>query len=222
MDIDELAQRLAAMEESQYAQEQQGIQGQFMDKYGAKFANDGDLGVAILGELNRRGIDVSAADSAVQEILDGIRAEATALLDKIKSQSADVSALMDKVNSIDESVMAASGATGTEAPGGDPMAGLPPELAGLMAGGGELPPPEAAPMEAAPPEVAPMEDAGPPPEAPPPEEPPPPEQGVVSDKRLKNLQGRIATTLSDQRMKAAVPKWTPSKQLLAGANGEYI
>ena len=112
MELDQLAEKLSMLE----ANQQRDTQSRFMDKYGAKFSNDGDLGVAILGELNRRGVDVSAADRAVQEILDGLRSEATALLDKIKSDENQVSDLMDKLNTIDESVQAASGGDDATSP----------------------------------------------------------------------------------------------------------
>ena len=62
----------------------------FMDKYGAMFSGDEDIGMAILAEINRRG--VSATARVVKEILGAMRAEAIALLEKIKVQQAEVSA----------------------------------------------------------------------------------------------------------------------------------
>jgi hypothetical protein len=139
-----------------------------MDKYGTKFSGDEGIGVAILAELGRRGIDTSAADEAVQDILDRIRAEATAVLDKIKMDERTVSDLMDKVATVEEAVQAAGGAV----PGADANVGtMPPEI--NLEGG--MPPEAVAEMP-------------PPEEAPPMEEPAAIPPGIPSDQRLKSFR----------------------------------
>jgi K+/H+ antiporter YhaU regulatory subunit KhtT len=189
MEMDELAAELAALKGNLAQRDQMETQRGFIDKYGSKFSGDEGIGVAILGELGRRGIDTSAADEAVQEILDNIRMEATAILDKIKGEQSAVSDLMDKMNTIEESIEAASGAmpdsAGAEVgmpPEGapPPEPGMSPEMEGAMPPeegmGGEMPPPEG---------------GG---EAPPPEEGAQPPEGEVSDRRMKYI-------LSDEDLK---------------------
>ena len=206
MELDDLEGRLKALEDDK-------AQSSFVDKYGAKFSNDKDIGVAILNELNRRGVDVSAADDAVQEILDQIRAEATALLDKINQSQAQVSDLMDKVNDVDAAVQAASGAPLPE--------DMPPDATGTlpetappaeMSPATEAPPPEASPASA--PEeamgTAPVEA----PEAPAQEEPPAPDT-TLSDERIKSIKSKVAAK------RGAKPSagWKPSKGILDSLRG---
>jgi hypothetical protein len=235
MDLEQLAARLQAMEDQNAQNQQQQAQSGFMDKYGMKFSNDGDLGVAILGELNRRGIDVSAADDAVQQILDQIRSEATTLLDKLKSSQAEVSDLANKINQIDESVMAAKGENAppeAAAPPVDPMMAAPPPEAAAppvdpMAGG--MPPDMGAPPPADAGVLPPPADAGgapPPPDmgAPPPDAgmaPPAdqiveqqPQMQMLSDERMKNIVSRLP-----KPKPVAPPKptgWRPPSHILSG------
>jgi outer membrane biosynthesis protein TonB len=194
------------MAQQQAAQQQT----QFMDKYGTKFSGDEGIGVAILAELGRRGIDTSAADEAVQDILDRIRAEATAILDKIKMDERTVSDLMDQVATVEEAVNAATGA----APGADAQVQTPPPTAEEM---GMTPPPEEA---ALPPEEAamPPEEAALPPEemaAPPPEEEAPPPE-IPSDRRLKITQGARARVIAAKTRRGS---YTPSAGVLASLRG---
>jgi hypothetical protein len=232
MELEELAQRLAMLEDGAAQERAMQEQAAFIDKYGTKFSGDEGIGVAILAELGRRGIDTSAADEAVQDILDQIRAEATAILDKIKMDERTVSALMDKVATVEESVAAATGATpgadmpvGTGAPpplegpipegaGIDPN--LPPEDPSMAAAApppmeGDLPPMEGDPSMAPPMEGDPamME---PPMAAPPPEVPP---EQVLSDKRLKSLQSRVSAA----RKAKPAPTWKPPANLVGAIRG---
>jgi hypothetical protein len=201
------------------AAEQQATQQrtQFMDKYGTKFSGDEGLGVAILAELGRRGIDTGAADEAVQDILDQIRAEATAILDKIKMDERTVSDLMDKVATVEESVAAATGATpgadtaiGTPPPpidlGGAPamdmgMGGAPPIEGGAMPPVEGGPPTDAAGAMAAPPSMEGGDMGGLPPipaeagaagtGAPMPT-PPPETSPTLSDERVKRVRAAVS------------------------------
>jgi hypothetical protein len=232
--LEELAARLGELEnsalQSSMAQEQTG----FMDKYGTKFSGDEGIGVAILAELGRRGVDTSAADEAVQDILDQIRAEATAILDKIKMDERTVSDLMDKVSTVEESVAAATGAV----PGADAMVGTPPpplDLGGsglgdaaLMPGAetpadmGAAPPPDMG-ATAPPPDMgggAPPPDmdaaGGAPPAAPMPAEMPPELQGgIPSDQRLKQIKGAFT-----QRKAATRSVYKPNPSILAAVRGK--
>lgn len=207
MELEDLEGRLKALEDDK-------VQSSFVDKYGAKFSNDKDIGVAILNELNRRGVDVSAADDAVQEILDQIRAEATALLDKINQSQAEVSDLMDKVNDVDAAVQAASGAP--------TPADMPPDATGALpetAPPVEPPPaaPNAAPEEPVPPApdtgdalgAAPVDTP-----TPAPEEPVTPDT-TLSDKRIKAIKDKVASKHSP----APSAGWKPSKGILASLRG---
>jgi hypothetical protein len=186
LELEELASRLGALEQGQ---QKKG----FMDKYGTKFSGDEGIGVNILAELGRRGIDTGAADEAVQEILDQIRQEATEVLDKIKMDETQVSDLMDKVSSIEEGVQAATGAA-PEMPAPD-MGGMPPDMGGM-------PPEGAPPMED--PNAMPPPDAGMAPPPPPPPDagmapPPPPEAGLPPDQTLSDETMKdIGETKSDE------------------------
>ena len=114
MDLEELSMRLGSLERARASDMQKAAQQAFMDKYGSRISNNTSLGLIILNELNRKGIDTSAADEAVQEILDQLRMEATMLLDTIKDNMEQVSELLDKINDMQESVEAAAAATGAD------------------------------------------------------------------------------------------------------------
>ena len=171
MDIEELATRLGALEADQASRLQAERENQFMDTYGTRFSNDRNIGLAILGEMSRRGIDVSAADEAVQHILDGMRAEATDILNKIQQHQVEVDSLVDKVNNISDAVAAATGNGEPTIPNIEPTSEVPPV---------EEPP--APPVEE--PIAPPVEE----PPAPPVEEPP--ANVIPSDERLKNIRAK--------------------------------
>jgi len=227
MTMEELAAQVADLQgvnaDRAAAEEQKG----FIDKYGTMFSGDEGIGMAILAEMNRRGVPSAAvgADRVVQEILDSIRQEATMILDKIKADKETVNTLIDQVKDIQESVAAATeGSTP-----GDGVLDVPPAAPGPAVEGGEImpppdmgapPPPEGMPpMDAGamppPPEaggeVSPMPEAPiagemPPPEAPAPELPMPP---MPSDKRVKRFT-----------VKPKVPVgWKPPAHLMSAITG---
>jgi hypothetical protein len=232
MELDELAMRLSALEgadaDRMAAEEQRG----FIDKYGTMFSGDEGIGMAILAEMNRRGVPSAAvgADRVVQEILDQIRQEATMVLDKIKADRETVTNLMDQVQEIQEAVNAATnGETPLETapelpPSGDmippPMEGeLPPE--GALPPDGGMPPPDmgALPPGGTPPidvpgPGAPMAGELPPPGdiTPPPggELPPPPIPPIPSDVRVKR-------NISVKPMVQEKKTWKPGAHLLSAA-----
>ena len=209
MDLEELSMRLGSLERARAADMQKAAQQAFMDKYGSRISNNTSLGLIILNELNRKGIDTSAADEAVQEILDQLRMEATMLLDTIKDNMEQGSELLDKINDMQESVEAAAAATGADLsvpseevpaevseaeagmmPEGQPsMEGMPAD-AGMEGTPGMGPAPEGMPADAG---------MGEPPAEVPPEQTQEqlPEGDVVSDarmKRIKNMQDNWGRT----------------------------
>ena len=78
---EELMARLSQLEQGYYGDKEAARQKQFMDTYGSRFSNNHGLGMAILNELDARGIDTSAADEAVQQILDTLRTDCQSILD---------------------------------------------------------------------------------------------------------------------------------------------
>ena len=81
---EELMARLTQLENSYNADKQAARERQFFDTYGGRFSNNRGLGLAILNELDARGIDTSAADEAVQQILDQLRLECNEILELTK------------------------------------------------------------------------------------------------------------------------------------------
>ena len=180
--LEEFTNGLRAEREKQ-AQEQE-LQ-QLLDSYGMQFNGRRDVGMEILNQLHRRGVDTSAASSnAVQDIITDMQAQIAQLyddfnqkrqeMDQIQQQAAQ---LTDQINNIDQVVADTTG-DGSEIPVPTNMS---PEQAPT-----EVPPAPDATM------TPPPADGSVPPEQPAPdttsEVPPPvPEQPVVSDVRLKNV-----------------------------------
>ena len=180
--LEEFTNGLRAEREKQ-AQEQE-LQ-QLLDSYGMQFNGRRDVGMEILNQLHRRGVDTSAASSnAVQDIITDMQAQIAQLyddfnqkrqeIDQIQQQAAQ---LTDQINNIDQVVADTTG-DGSEIPVPTNMS---PEQAPT-----EVPPAPDATM------APPPADGSVPPEQPAPdttsEVPPPvPEQPVVSDVRLKNV-----------------------------------
>lgn len=85
---EELMARLTQLENSYNADKQAAREKQFFDTYGSRFSNNRGLGLAILNELDAQGIDTSAADEAVQLILDKLRIECNEILELTKEANA--------------------------------------------------------------------------------------------------------------------------------------
>ena len=180
--LEEFTNGLRAEREKQ-AQEQE-LQ-QLLDSYGMQFNGRRDVGMEILNQLHRRGVDTSAASSnAVQDIITDMQAQIAQLyddfnqkrqeMDQIQQQAAQ---LTDQINNIDQVVADTTG-DGSEIPVPTSMS---PEQAPT-----EVPPAPDATM------APPPADMSVPPEQPAPDTtsevpPPAPEQPVVSDVRLKNV-----------------------------------
>jgi hypothetical protein len=223
MTLEELGTRLGALESARTADTQRS----FMDKYGQKFNNNNAVGVAILNELNRRGVDTSAADEAVQQILDQVRQEAQQVLDMINNQQSQVSDLMNNVQAISESVSSATGlGGGMEAPAPAAEVPAPAPEAAPPTPGADAPP--AADMGAAAPADATAEAPAteeailpPAPEAlqpdggvAPAEEPVQKPSTIPSDARLKSLRNAVKP-----KAPAPVKAWKPSNAMLRAVMG---
>ena len=174
MTLEEMSMRLANIEDSIKAERDAKRQQEFMDRYGTMFSNNRDIGLAILNQLDRKGVDVSAATEAVQSIIQDVLMECAMLMNVFKNALQQQGELMEKVSDIAQAVDTAMAPTGVDIqsmlapPEGMPPEGMPPE--GMS--------PEGAPPEGMPPEGAPPE--GMPPEGAPPE-------GTTSDARVKNI-----------------------------------
>ncbi len=227
---DELEMRLRALEDESRTAKAKAREDKFMDSYGSMFSGDRSLGLAIMNELDRRGIDTSAADEELQAILDELRTELNGLLGLIKQTQQQAEKEMDKVDAIADVVTDAVNSN-PDATVGDTVAGMPPvempEPMGEMPAEGEFDPSMAA-MPPAPPEPA-LEGAGAPPPMPPepapaegpaqegaPEGEPLPEEEAVSDSRMKFVK----KVLSDRRAKRVKkPMYKPSSGIIAAARG---
>ena len=174
MTLEEMSMRLASIEDSIKAERDAKRQQEFMDRYGTMFSNNRDIGLAILNQLDRKGVDISAATEAVQSIIQDVLMECAMLMNVFKNALQQQGELMEKVSDIAQAVDTAMAPTGVDIqsmlapPEGMPPEGVPPE--GM--------PPEGVPPEGASPE-------GMPPEGVPPEGAPP--GGTTSDARVKNI-----------------------------------
>lgn len=184
--LEEFTNGLRAEREKQM--QEQELQ-QLLDSYGMQFNGRRDVGMEILNQLHRRGVDTSAASSnAVQDIITDMQAQIAQLyddfnqkrqeMDQIQQQAAQ---LTDQINNIDQVVTDATG-DGSEIPVPTNMSPEQPAPDATMT------PPPAADESVTPPPA----DVSVPPEQPAPDTtnevpPPAPEQPVVSDVRLKNV-----------------------------------
>ena len=185
--LEEFTNGLRAEREKQM--QEQELQ-QLLDSYGMQFNGRRDVGMEILNQLHRRGVDTSAASSnAVQDIITDMQAQIAQLyddfnqkrqeMDQIQQQAAQ---LTDQINNIDQVVADTTGDgseipvptnTSPEQPAPDTISEVPPPAADESV----TPPP--ADMSVPPEQSAPDITS----EVP----PPAPEQPVVSDVRLKNV-----------------------------------
>lgn len=201
VDVEELAARLNQISDDYYGERQLAKENAFMDKYGSRFSNNRSMGMAILNELDRRGVDTSAADEAVTEILDRLSNEIAELSDILGMAQKTLNQQADKVDTISEVVSEQlaqdadasidrvdTDAIVPEEPAPDAVSGMSPDAEFVPDVPAE-PVPAEEPVEPMPAEE-PAEPA-------PAEEPMPAEDVVPSDKRIKQIKG----VLSDVRMK---------------------
>lgn len=207
---EELMARLSQLEQGYYGDKEAARQKQFMDTYGSRFSNNHGLGMAILNELDARGIDTSAADEAVQQILDTLRTDCQSILDLLGNVQEAAIENAKKVEQI-ANVVGEAVANNPEAatPGAMPPevepAEMPPEMTDAeelnMEGIGE--PEGDAPVEpsAETPAEQPAEQPAEAPTEPPAEQPANPEE-TLSDartKRIEKMKTRWGKTLTQKK-----------------------
>lgn len=225
---EELMARLQQLEDGYYGDKEAARQKQFFDTYGSRFSNNHGLGLAILNELDARGIDTSAADEAVTQIIDQLRTECNEIIEALKEVQTQAIEQAQKVEDIGNVVSEAVAAN----PNADDPNALPPEAmppaevgdTGIegMGAEGEFNPDEV-PMDDTgdemPTEEPPAEEEKVPPEEPVPDESPvenePAPTDVPSDARIKNIRG----ALSRVKAKRAAASFKPSAGILNAAMG---
>ena len=141
---EELMARLQRLEDGYFGDKEQARQQKFFDMYGGSFSNDHSLGMAILNELDARGIDTSAADEAVQSIIDQLRTECNeimSLISNVQDKTVEAQEKIDTIKDVVDSKVAsnpeASVSPGSEPPadmGNTDMGGEPPMPAGPETG----------------------------------------------------------------------------------------
>lgn len=174
MTLEEMSMRLASIEDSIKAERDAKRQQEFMDRYGTMFSNNRDIGLAILNQLDRKGVDISAATEAVQSIIQDVLMECAMLMNVFKNAVQQQGELMEKVSDIAQAVDIAMAPTGVD-------------IQSMLAPP-EVVPPEGVPPEGMPPEGMPPEGMSP--EGAPPGDMPPegaPPGGTTSDARVKNI-----------------------------------
>lgn len=207
---EELMARLTQLENSYNADKQAAREKQFFDTYGGRFSNNRGLGLAILNELDAQGIDTSAADEAVQQILDKLRIECNEILELTKEANA---AAIQNAQKVEEVANVVAQAVASNPDASMPMspppvvesAEMPPEMEdadepnfegldnNVPPAEGEQPPAENTeaadqPAQAEEQQVPPVEQQVPPVEQQvPPVEQPPAEDVDVSDIRQKRI-----------------------------------
>ena len=178
----------------------------FLTAHGAMFNNNEDIGLSVLNELKRRGVETKAAtDEAIESILDSYRKEIAQLSDalgsakqqveQLQNQQAD---LLSKADTMDKAVQSATGQPENQEAGID--GGAQP-MSEALAPGAAAAPETSAPVTEAP-STAPATEM-PAPETPAPETPAPGEGSEAPAQPLPPDANKnpAETTVSDERMK---------------------
>lgn len=212
---EELLSRLQQLERGYYGDKEAARQQKFFDTYGARFSNNRGLGLAILNELDARGIDTTAADEAVSQILDQLRTECNEIINSIKDVQEQAIESAQKVETI-ANVVSAAAASNPEAE--PPMPPVPPEaMAGAVPPVPSEQPPVEPPMPPAEPPAEPQ--AEPPAELPVPPEQLPPDQTVsdVRAKRVARMKSNWGKVHASKPAKPANNAYKPSAGILSAA-----
>ena len=210
---EELMARLQQLEDGYYGDKEAARQQQFFDTYGSRFSNNRGLGLAILNELDARGIDTSAADEAVTQIIDQLRTECNEIIEALKEVQTQAIEQAQKVEDIGNVVSEAVAANpNADDPNALPPEAMPPAEVGDMGiedmgAEGEFNPDEVP--------VGDTDNAEPPAEEEPPAENEPAPTDVPSDARIKNIRG----ALSRVKAKRAAASFKPSAGILNAAMG---
>lgn len=220
---EELMARLQQLEDGYYGDKEAARQQQFFDTYGSRFSNNRGLGLAILNELDARGIDTSAADEAVTQIIDQLRTECNEIIEALKEVQTQAIEQAQKVEDIGNVVSEAVAANpNADDPNALPPEAMPPAEVGDMGiegmgAEGEFNPDEVPAGDtdnAEPPAEPPTEEPSEPPAEPPAENEPAPTD-IPSDARIKNIRG----ALSRVKAKRAAASFKPSAGILNAAMG---
>ena len=221
---EELMARLQQLEDGYYGDKEAARQKQFFDTYGSRFSNNHGLGLAILNELDARGIDTSAADEAVTQIIDQLRTECNEIIEALKevqTQAIDQAQKVEEIGNVVSEAVAAN--PNADDPNALPPEAMPPAEVGDMGiegmgAEGEFNPDEV-PMDDTGDEMPTEEPSEEPSEEPVPDEPPvenePAPTDVPSDARIKNIRG----ALSRVKAKRAAASFKPSAGILNAAMG---
>ena len=235
---EELMARLTQLENSYNADKQAAREKQFFDTYGGRFSNNRGLGLAILNELDARGIDTSAADEAVQQILDQLRTECNEILELTKEANEAAIQTAQKVEDVANVVSQAVASNPdasmpmTPPPGVEPAEVPPamedadePNFEGLDDSvpaegteGTEIPPTEEQGTEGT--EVPPAEEQGT--EGNVPTEVPPVEDTEISDirqKRISRMKSNWGKTHTQKKMEAS--SFKPTAGMIEAASKGY-
>ena len=208
---EELMARLQQLEDGYYGDKEAARQQQFFDTYGSRFSNNRGLGLAILNELDARGIDTSAADEAVTQIIDQLRTECNEIIEALKEVQTQAIEQAQKVEDIGNVVSEAVAANpNADDPNALPPEAMPPAEVGDMGIEGMGAEGEFNPDEVP---VGDTDNAEPPAE--PPAEEEPASTDVPSDARIKNIRG----ALSRVKAKRAAASFKPSAGILNAAMG---
>ena len=225
---EELMARLTQLENSYNADKQAARERQFFDTYGGRFSNNRGLGLAILNELDARGIDTSAADEAVQQILDQLRTECNEILELTKEANEAAIQTAQKVEDVANVVsQAVASNPDTSMPMTPPPtvepAEVPPAIEDINPDG-EFNPDDVPPAEGTEgtegTEVPPAEEQGT--EGNVPTEVPPVEDTEVSDirqKRISRMKSNWGKTRTQKKMEAS--SFKPTAGMIEAASKGY-
>ncbi len=217
---EELMTRLTQLENSYNADKQAAREKQFFDTYGGRFSNNKGLGLAILNELDARGIDTSAADEAVQQILDQLRTECNEILELTKEVNETAIQNAQKVEEVANVVSQAVASNPdasmpmTPPPGVEP-AEMPPEME-------DADEPNFEGLDDMPPEGDVPPEGDMPPEGDVPTEEPPAEDDEVSDirkKRIERMKSNWGKTCTQKKKESKCFK--PSAGMIEAASKGY-
>lgn len=228
---EELMARLTQLESSYNADKQAARERQFFDTYGGRFSNNRGLGLAILNELDARGIDTSAADEAVQQILDQLRTECNEILELTKEANEAVIQTAQKVEDVANVVSQAvasnpDASMPTTPPPVVEPAKVPPAMEDINPDGefnpDNVPPAEGAEGTEVPPaeEQPPVEEQTT--EGSTPAELPPAEDTEVSDirqKRISRMKSNWGKTHTQKKMEAS--NFKPTAGMIEAASKGY-
>ena len=209
---EELMARLTQLENSYNADKQAARERQFFDTYGGRFSNNRGLGLAILNELDARGIDTSAADEAVQQILDQLRTECNEILELTKEANEAAIQTAQKVEDVANVVSQAVASNPdasmpmTPPPGVEP-AEVPPAIEDINPDG-EFNPDDVPPAEGTegnvPTEVPPAEDT---------------EVSDIRQKRISRMKSNWGKTRTQKKMEAS--SFKPTAGMIEAASKGY-